>query len=140
MSSWLILLWLTILSITLLIILRWDLSLLLNRCFYAIPLWLFSVRFYLFFRDLFSFLLSLLSLFFFLLSLFSKFLCPASNKFLNFLFLKLFLIFLSRLCSLEFFCFSLPLNNLISYNIDSFLVINSSSNIFFELCGISLPI
>lgn len=147
MTAWLILLSLTLLYVVIRVVMAslWgDLSLvlglwrLLNRL--GGGLRLFFVRFYLFFRDLFTFLLSLLSLLLLLLSLFPQFLCPASNKLLNFLFLNLFLILLNSFSSLQFLCLSLPLNNFSSNDINSLGIINTCRDVVFQLICISLSV
>jgi hypothetical protein len=89
---------------------------------------------------LFSSLFALLPILLILLCFFPELLGPAGNKLLNFLFLKFLLILLSHFCSLEFFRLGLPLNDLISYDIDGLLVLNSSRDVILELSGVSLAI
>lgn len=89
---------------------------------------------------LFPFLLALFALFFVLLSLLPQFLGPGSYKFLNLLFLNLLLILLSKLGGLQLFCLGLPLNNLVSNNADSLLILNTCGDVVLEFSGVALTI
>ncbi len=136
MSAWLILLGLTILcTFSLFIALR-----LLSLNPHTLALRLFLDSFGLFLRYIIPLLLSLLPLFLILLGFLSQLLSSACNELLDFLFLTLFLIFLSTLCSLELFRLGLPLHHLRSNDIDSLLILNTRRDVFLEFIGISLSV
>lgn len=85
-------------------------------------------------------ILALFALLLVLLRLLPQLLGPGSNKLLNFLFLNLLLILLSELCGLQLFRFGLPLNDLISDNADSLLILNTCGDVVLKFCGVALSI
>lgn len=106
---------------------------LLRRC-------LLLLHHFLLLLGLLPFFLALFALLLILLRLLPQFLGPGSNKLLNLLFLDLLLILLSKLCGLQLFRLGLPLNDLISDDADSFLILNTCGDVVLEFCGVALAI
>jgi hypothetical protein len=116
----------------------------LNMSLTALHLWRNCFRLFLmrlvFLLHLLSLILALLPFLLILLSLLAELLSPAGNKLFNFLLLDLLLILLGGLGGLELLGLSLPLDHLVSNDVDGLRVVNPRGYVVLEFCGVALPV